>query len=113
MTEPDLAARRDRLERTALGAFAVGALTMAIVCGAVIVSHWFAGVLDDRFERFFWAGSIAGFLMVVAFAAACFPGGRDDRRVVRRITFLLRAGIVLFIASPVLCIGALIADFYL
>jgi hypothetical protein len=86
---------------------------MAIVCGAIIESGWFAGVIEDRFERVFWAGAILAGAMVAVLAAAAFPGGRDDVRVVRRITLLLRVGLIMFVVAPALCIGALAADFFL
>lgn len=86
---------------------------MALVCSAIIVSGWFAGVMQDRFERFFWAGAICGWLMVVSLAVAAIPGGRDDRPAIRRISVATRIGIVLFIAAPTLCIGSLVADYYL
>jgi hypothetical protein len=107
------AARRAQLERTAVALFAVGALTMAIVCGSVIVSGWFAGVIEDRFERIFWAGALLAGVMVAVFAAASVPGGSDDARAITRITWLLRVGLALFILSPALCIVALVADFFL
>jgi hypothetical protein len=103
---------RARLERHALGVFAVGALTMAIICGAVIVSGWFAGVIRDDYERVFWAGALLAGLMVAVLAGAAWPGGRDDRRVVARIRLLTRVGLVLFVLAPALCIGALVADFF-
>ncbi len=92
--------------------FAGSAVAMAIVCGAVIVSGWFAGVIEDRFERVFWAGAMLAGLMVTVFAAAAFPGGDDDARVVRRVTILTRTGLILFVVWPALCIGALAADFF-
>lgn len=105
--------QRQHAERTAVLLLGVGALSLAIVCGAVIVSGWFAGVLQDRFERWFWAGALLGLAMLVVFAIAAMPGGRDDRREVARIRRLLRAGLALLILAPLLCIGALVADFYL
>lgn len=104
--------RRAELERHAATLFVGVALAMAIVCGAVIVSGWFAGVLIDSWERVFWAGFILSIVMVATFAAAAVPGGRDARRACMRITWLLRAGLVLFVASVVLCILALVGDFY-
>jgi hypothetical protein len=50
--------------------------------------------------------------MVAVFAAAAFPGGANDRRVIRRITWLTRLGLLLIVAAPALCIGAMVADFY-
>jgi len=105
-------ARRAELERHAATLFLGAALTMAIVCGAIIVSGWFAGVLVDRWERVFWAGALLGGLMVATFAAAAAPGGTDARRACRRITWLIRAGLALFVLAPALCILALVGDFY-
>ena len=104
--------RRAELERHAATLFLGAALTMAIVCGAIIVSGWFAGVLVDRWERVFWAGALLGGLMVATFAAAAAPGGTDARRTCLRITWLTRAGLALFVLAPALCILALVGDFY-
>lgn len=107
-----MADARARLERNAILLLGIGALTMAVICGAVIVSGWFAGVIDDRSERWFWAGAVLEFVMVGVFAAAAFPGGRDDRAAIARMTWLIRVGLVLLIAAPAICIGALVVDFY-
>jgi MFS family permease len=104
---------RTHVEQAAVMLFVGAALAMSIVCGAVIVSGWFAGVIEDRFERVFWAGALLAGIMVAVFAAAAFPGGRDDARVIRRVTLLTRIGLVMFVIAPALCIGALVADFYL
>jgi len=106
------ASRREQVERTALGVFAIAALAMAVVCAGIIVSGWFAGVIQDVYERFFWTGAALAGLMIVVLTAAVWPGGADDRRVVRRVVLLTRVGLVLFVASPTLCIGALVADFF-
>ena len=86
---------------------------MALVCGSIIVSGWFAGVLDDPPERVFWAGAILAGLTVAVFAPAAFPGGRDDEREITRMRWTIRIGLVLAVVSPALCIAALVADFYL
>ena len=104
--------RRSELERHASVLFAAAALTMAIVCGAVIVSGWFAGALVDRWERLFWAGALLGGVMVATFAAAAAPSGDDVRRATVRTIWLLRAGLALFVLSPALCVIALVGDFY-
>ena len=104
--------KRARLELQASLALLTGALIMAITIGSIIVSKWFAGVLYDPAERVFWAGALVGGLMITVLAAAAFPGGDDDLRVIRRIRILLRIGLVLFLLSPALCIGSLVADFY-
>jgi hypothetical protein len=107
-----LAARRASLERNAPLLLVGSALVMATICAGIIVSGWFAGVLEDHAERFFWSGAILEFLSIAAFAVAAFPGGENDRRAVLRITWLTRIGLVLFLVAPALCIGAMIADFY-
>jgi hypothetical protein len=104
--------RRVHAERTAIALLAIAAVVMAIICGAIIVSGWFAGVMEDHAERWFWAGSILELLMVFVFAAAVFPGGGDDRRVIRRVTVLTRIGLVMFVAAPVMVLGSMVFDFY-
>lgn len=104
---------RQHAERSAVLLLGVGALSLAIVCGSIIVSGWFAGVLQDRFERWFWGGALMGLAMLVVFAIAAMPAGRDDRRAITRIRWLIRAGLALLVLSPLVCVGALIADFYL
>jgi len=103
--------RRD-LERTALVLLVGYAGVMAVVCSGVIISGWFAGVMADRAERFFWAGAVLAFVNVAVLAGAVLPGGGDDARTVRRIRLLVRLGLVLFVVAPALCIGSLVADFY-
>jgi len=92
--------------------FGIAALVMATVCGSIIVSGWFAGVIQDQYERVFWAGAIAAGLGVAVLGAAAVPGSTDDVRAVRRIRLLLRIGLVMFLAAPALCIGSLVADFF-
>lgn len=108
----DARERRRHLERTAVTLFGIAALVMAIICGGIIVSGWFAGVMEDHAERWFWAGSILELLEVFVFAAAAFPGGSDDGRVIRRITVLTRVGLVLFVLAPVMVLGSMVFDFY-
>ena len=103
---------RRSLERTAVILLVGYAGVMALVCSGIIAAGWFAGVMDDRAERFFWGGAVLAFVNVAVLAAAAFPGGSDDERAVRRVRWLVRLGLVLFVAAPALCIGALIADFY-
>lgn len=104
--------RRAHAESTAVTLLVGYGLVMAVVCGAIIVSGWFAGVMEDHAERVFWSGAVLSFLTVVIFAAAAFPGGPDDARVIRRVTWLTRLGLVMLVVSPALVIGSLIADFY-
>lgn len=103
---------RESLQRRATIVFVGYLLAMATVCGGIIVSGWFAGVLDDPPERVFWAGAVLAFITVAVLAAAAFPGWQDDRRELPRIRWTLRIGLVLGVLSPLLCIVALIWDFY-
>lgn len=104
---------RQHLESQAATLFVGASLSMAIVCGAIIVSGWFAGVIEDQYERIFWAGAMLAGLMVAVFAAANFPGGHNDARVIARVRLLLRVGLVLLVVAPTLCIVALVCDFFL
>ncbi len=103
---------RTRLERTATTLFATTAIVMAIICGAIIVSGWFAGVIEDHAERVFWAGAILALLGVLTLGAAAIPGGDNDQREIRRMRWLTRVGLVAFLVAPLLCLSALVADFY-
>ncbi|HWM34839.1 MAG TPA: hypothetical protein VNR36_11430 [Pseudolysinimonas sp.] len=103
--------RRDAELRAAV-LFVGASLAMAIVCAGIIVSGWFAGVIEDRWERIFWAGAVLAFGSVAVLAAAAFPGGADDARTLRRVTRLTRIGLVLFIVAPVLCLSSLVLDFF-
>ena len=103
---------RRHAEFSAIALFAIAALTMAIVCGAIIVSGWFAGVIQDEYERVFWAGAVMAAVAVAVLGAAAVPGGADDLRAVRRIRLLTRVGLVMFLVAPALCIGSLVADFF-
>ena len=103
---------RRHLERTALVLLVGYAGVMAVVCSGVIISGWFAGVMEDHAERVFWAGAVLAFVNVGVLAGAAFPGGSDDARTVRRVLWLVRLGLVLFVVAPGLCIGSLVADFY-
>ena len=103
---------RERLAFRATLLFVGWLLAMGTVCGAIIVSGWFAGVLYDPAERVFWAGAVLSGVTVAVFAGAAFPGWRDDGREVTRVRWTIRVGLLLALLSPALCIGALIADFY-
>ena len=109
---PSNEARRRHLERQASVLFLAASLVMAIICGAIIISGWFAGVIQDRYERVFWFGAVLALASVLVLLAAVIPGPADDDRASRRIVRLLRIGCVGFGIAPVLCIGALVLDFY-
>lgn len=104
---------RAHVERMAVALFGIAAIVMATVCGAIIVSGWFAGVIQDEYERFFWAGAILAGLAVTVLGLAALPGSTDDRRAIAWTRALTRIGLVMFLIAPALCIGALVADFYL
>jgi arginine exporter protein ArgO len=112
MTVSDERLLRSHYERHAMGALTVTALSMSIICGAVIVSGWFAGAMTDRYERFFWLGAITAAVAVFVLAAASMPFGARDGRATLRIRVLITLGLGLFLIAVVLCVGAIIADFY-
>jgi hypothetical protein len=104
--------RRQQLELQATALLIGYGILFAIVCGAIIISGWFAGVMEDHAERVFWSGTVLAGLTVAVFAAAALPGGSNDAREVRRISWLVRLGLVMMVTAPALVIGSLIADFY-
>ncbi|CAN5282413.1 hypothetical protein BH11ACT3_BH11ACT3_18500 [soil metagenome] len=103
---------RQNLERKATLLFVGFFLTMATVCGAIIVSGWFAGVLEDHAERVFWAGAILSGITVAVFGAAAFPGLRDEAREIVRLRWTVRLGLICAVVGPTLCIFGMVADFY-
>ena len=110
--DADLHRDRERLATRAAVLFVGYLVAMAIVCGGIIVSGWFAGVLDDPPERVFWAGAVLAGLTVVILAAAAFPGAADDRRELARVRWTIRIGLITAVLSPGLIVGALIVDFF-
>jgi len=78
-------------------------LVVATVVASMLVSGWRAGSLDNDVEWLFWAGAILGAIGVGCFAAA----------VARPREGLIRAGLLLFAAAPVLCVTAVIADYWI
>jgi hypothetical protein len=107
-TEPDRPQSEKRdAELMALGRFGVSAIVMATVCGAIIVSGWFAGVIQDVYERFFWAGSLLAALAITVMGAAVVIGGSP-----RAVSLTSRIGLAMFLVAPVFCVGSLVADFY-
>jgi hypothetical protein len=109
----DLARQREQLEHRATALFVGFLVAIAVVCAGIIVSGWFAGALDDPPERVFWTGAVLSGLTVAVLAVGAFPGGVDDRREVVRLRWTMRLGLALAVVGPALCIGALIADFFL
>ena len=101
---------RARRSRNAGVLFLGAAFTMAIECGAMIASGWFARAVTDRQELLFWGAGIIEVVMVAMFAGAAIPGGLNDVRQVRRITALTLLGVGLFIAAPALCVTAIMVN---
>lgn len=97
-------------ETRAMIAFVGCASVLAIICAAIIVSGWFAGAMTDRYERFFWAGAVLALVAVLILLIGANPGGRSSRAP--RARLLTGIGLGLFGLAPLLCVGALIADFY-
>ena len=96
-------------ERKALVLFATTTLVYAIAVGSMMISDWGAGVLDNRVEWVYWAGTILGAVGVILFAAAIFPA----RANLARTNGLTRAGLVLFLVAPILCVTAYMVDYWI
>jgi len=80
-------------------------LVVAIVVGAMLVSGWRAGSLDNDIEWLFWAGAVFG-----AAGVACFGFAAMGDASAARLT---RAGILLFMSAPVLCVAAVMIDYWI
>lgn len=89
--------------RRAATLFTATSLVSAITVGAMLVSGWRAGSLDNRIEWVFWAGAILGAIGIglLGVASATRSGGWG----------LLRAGLGLFLVAPVLCVVAVFTDY--
>ena len=83
--------------------FAATGLMVAITVAGIRIAGYRPGVLDNRVEWIFWAGAILGAAGVALFGAASVRE-RSDR--------LLVPGMVLFLSGPVLCTGAVFADYW-
>ncbi len=103
--------RHEEARATAL--FIGTALIAAVTIGSMRISGWSGGVLDNRVEPVFWAGSIFAALGVILFAIAAMPVRADDATAVVRMRRLLRAGLALFIAGPVLCVTGVFVDYWI
>ena len=77
-------------------------IVAAIVIGAMLISGWRAGSLDNNVEWIFWAGAILGGAGIACFGA-CVSTPRER---------VIRAGLLLFVSAPVLCVAAVIADYW-
>jgi hypothetical protein len=106
-----------RLERTATSLFGSTSIVAALVIGAMLISAWHAGSLDNRIEWLFWAGAILGAAGIGCLGFACLPrvGAVDaaTRQSMRARAGLIRVGLILFMAAPVLCTIAVFTDYWI
>ena len=93
--------------RTTTSLFAATSLVAAITVGAMLVSGWHAGSLDNSVEWIFWAGAILGAVGIAAFGAGVLA------RTVDGIRRDIRIGMILFLLAPVLCVFAVMADYWI
>ena len=97
-----------RAERKAVSLFIGASLVAAVVVAGITVADWGGGILDNRVEPLFWAGAILGGLALALLGLATLP-----RRSARLITGLSRAGVLLFLIAPTLCILAIFWDYWI
>lgn len=103
------------LERTAASLFGATSVVAALVVGAMLVSGWHAGSLDNRIEWLFWAGAIFGATGIGCLGSAAFPslGQSGDGVRLQRRAAAIRAGLILFMGGPVLCVVAVFTDYWI
>lgn len=99
----DTPLRRHR-EVLAAVLFGATALVLAVAIGAMLVAGWSGGRLDNRIEPLFWAGGILTAAGTACFGIAAVTTGR---------AVLLRAGMLLFLVGPVLCVVAVFGDYWI
>jgi hypothetical protein len=97
----------ERAERKATTLFIGTSLVAAVTIGAMLVAEWSGGRLENRIEVLFWAGAILGAIGIALLGIATLPVERLG--LIRGLT---RAGTVLFLVAPVLCVVAVFADFW-
>jgi hypothetical protein len=93
------------LAQRATALFASTGLIAAITVGAMQVSGWHAGSLDNRVEWIFWAGAILGGVGIGLLGVAAIPGRAAPR--------LITAGMALFLVAPALCVIAVFANYWI
>jgi hypothetical protein len=98
----------DRAERKAQSLFVGTALVAAITVAGMQVSGWGGGVLRNDIEVLFWAGAILGGVGIGLLGLATLPNER-----VSLITGLTRAGTLLFLVAPVMCVSAVFIDYWI
>jgi hypothetical protein len=85
--EPGALWEVSRAERKAVSLFLGCAIVAGVVVAGITVAKWGGGILDNRVEPLFWAGAILGGLS--------------------------RAGVLLFLIAPTLCIVAIFWDYWI
>jgi len=83
--------------------FASTSIVVALVVGSMLVSGWRAGSLDNRVEWIFWAGATLGAVGVGLFGIASAWSASQ----------FVKPGVVLFLVAPVLCVFAVMADYWI
>lgn len=91
-------------EMKATALFGATSIVAAITVGAMLVANWGAGILDNRVEWVFWAGAILGGVGIGMLGIAT---------LVARAEGLVRAGLILFLVAPVLCVVAVFTDYWI
>jgi hypothetical protein len=113
MTPPMTDARRHR-ETQATALFLGTALIAALTVGALRVSGWGGGVLDNRIEPLFWAGAILAGVAIGLFALAAAPRPRmPDDRAAAWMARLITVGLALFVVGPILSVVAVFTDYWI
>lgn len=98
----------ERAERKATALFIGTSLIAAITVAAMLVSGWGGGRLRNDIEVLFWAGAILGGVGIGLLGFATL--GVDRVGMIRGLT---RAGTVLFIVAPVMCVTAVFVDYWI
>ena len=91
-------------EMKATALFGATSIVAAITVGAMLVANWGAGRLDNRIEWVFWAGAILGGVGIGLLGIAA---------LFARAEGLVRAGMILFLIAPVLCVVAVFTDYWI
>ena len=87
--------------------FSSTSIVAAIVVAGMLESGWSGGRLDNRIEWLFWAGAILGATGIAAFGTAAITTSEH------RSTRVERAGMVLFLVAPVLCVIAIFTNYWI
>lgn len=83
------------------------ALVAAITVASMQISGWSGGRLRNDIEVLFWAGAVIGGLGIGLLGVANLLSGDG---VIRAFT---RAGLLLFLIAPVLCVTAVFVDYWI